>query len=347
MPLNHFRRPIAVALVAGLAAGAPVSARSQDATGAVRERLNRVGADLFSATPHAAESIQELKAILAVAPDSAEAHMLLGIAYRAQGTPELMGEAVAELRQAIALKPELTPARLTLARLYLDLSRASRARDELQKALEGAPDHPQLLMLLGEAERQLGNPQRAVELQRQVLAAEPKAAQARYYLGLALFDLRQHTAAIQELERVAQSGANPAEANLGLGTAYLEVGRIDAALKVLRESARVDPSRPETHIQLARAYRLKGLLNDAASELTLAAPSTTGTMAALYQNVETDYYLEEGLVRMQQGRLEAAVQSFHKVLSLDAGHAAARRHLAEAQKRIRDRAQKKTPGPAR
>ena len=57
----------------------------------------------------------------------------------------------------------------------------------------------------------------------------------------------------------------------------------------------MDPSRPEGHVQLARAYRLKGLLNDAARELKLAAPGTSGTLAALYQNVEVDYYLEEGL----------------------------------------------------
>src|SRR5687768_6910553 len=107
VPLSNFSRTIAATLVAGLIAGSTVASRPQDATGPVRERLNRVGSDLFSPTPHPAEAIKELKAILAVAPDSAEAHMLLGIAYRAQGTPELMGEAVAELRQAIALSPEL------------------------------------------------------------------------------------------------------------------------------------------------------------------------------------------------------------------------------------------------
>ena len=84
--------------------------------------------------------MRELKAILAVAPDSPEAHMLLGVAYRAQNEPDLMGEAVAELRQALALNPELTQARLILARIYLDLARASRAREELQTALERLPE---------------------------------------------------------------------------------------------------------------------------------------------------------------------------------------------------------------
>jgi tetratricopeptide (TPR) repeat protein len=323
------------------------TAQAQPQEPALRERVNRVGSDLFSPTPHPAEAIKELKAILAVAPELPEAHLLLGVAYRAQGTPELMGEAVAELRQALALNPELTQARLILARVYLDLARASRARDELQVALEKVPNDPQLLTLLGEAERQLGNPKRTVELTRQVLAIDPGFDQARYYLGLALIDLQQPEAAIQELERVAASGSNPAESNLSLGMAYLETRRFDDAVKVLREATRADPSRPEGHIQLARAYRLKGLLNDAARELKLAAPATAGSLSALYQNIETDYYLEQGLLRMAQGNLDTAVQSLEKVLTLDPNNAVAQKSLADARKRLRERAQKKTPGSAR
>src|SRR5205814_10221592 len=98
-------------------AGQPPSAST------VQDTLNRIGVDLYSAAPHSAEAIQELKAILATEPGLAEAHLLLGIAYRAQGSPALLGEAVAELRQAIALKPALVLARLPLARLYLDMAR--------------------------------------------------------------------------------------------------------------------------------------------------------------------------------------------------------------------------------
>ena len=85
---------------------APAQARDQDP--ALRERVNRIGSDLFSPTPHPAEAIKE------------------------------------ELRQALALNPELTQARMILARIYLDLARASRARDELQVALEKVPNNPQL-----------------------------------------------------------------------------------------------------------------------------------------------------------------------------------------------------------
>ena len=318
------------------------AARAQAAPDrAIQEKLTRVGADLFSATPHPADAIEQLKAILAADPGVAEAHMLLGIAYRAQGSPDFMGEAVAELRQALALNPSLLLARLTLARVYLDMARAPRAREELEVALQQKPGHPQLLALLGETERQLRNPRRSVELNRQALQADATFVQARYYLGLALLDLRQHAEAVREMELVVQSGANAAEAHLGLGTAYLDAGRTNDAISALREAARLDPSRPQTHIQLSRAYRSKGLLNDAVKELKLATPSGPAGVNALYHGLESDFYIEEGLVRMQQGQLEAAAQSFQRVLAADSSHEAARRHLADVRKRLRERAQKK------
>lgn len=313
----------------------------------ILETLNRVAADLFSATPHPAEAIRQLKAILAADPGLPDGHMFLGIAYRAQGSPELMGEAVAELRQALALNPSLALARMTLAHVYLDLARADRAREELAVALAQNPGHPQILAMSAEAERQLGNPRRSLELNRQALQVDATFVQARYYLALALLDLQQHAEAVREMELVVKSGANPREAYLGLGTAYLGAGRIDNALTALNEAARLDPARPETHIKLSRAYRAKGLLARAVKELQLAMPTGTAGLSALYQNIESDLYMEEGLVRMQQGRLEAAAESFQRVLDADSTHEPAKRQLAEVQKRLQEKARlKKQAGPS-
>jgi Tfp pilus assembly protein PilF len=92
---------------------------------------------------------------------------------------------------------------------------------------------------------------------------------------------------------------------------------------------------------------LNGLLNDAARELKLAAPATAGSLSALYQNIEVDYYLEEALLRMARGNLDTAVQSLEKVLALDPNNAVAQKSLADARKQLRERTQKKTPGSPR
>jgi tetratricopeptide (TPR) repeat protein len=341
---HHPCRLRAFAIASWLTLVAAAAAAQSVPDPVIQQKLNRVGADLFSTTPHPAAAIEELKAILAAEPELAEAHMLLGIAYGAQRSPDLMGEAVAELRQAIALKPSLVMARLILARVYIDMARAGRAREELEVALEQLPGQPQPLSLLGEAERQLGNPRRSVELNRQALQADATFVQARYYLGLALIDLRQHTDAIREMQLVVKSDPGRPEAHLGLGTAYLHAGRVTDAVAALRQAATLDPSRAETHIQLARAYRSKGLFDDALKELKLAMPAGSAVPGGLSESVEQDVHMEEGLVRMQQGRLEAAADAFQRVLALDSTHGPAKRQLAEVRKRLQENARKKKSG---
>lgn len=333
-----------VTLFVYLAASHVALARQTTLSPELQARLNRVAADLYSAQPRPAEAVKELTAILAAAPDCAEAHALLGMAYHAQKSPDLMGESIAELRQAIALKPSLVVARLMLARVYLDMARASRARDELESLRRDMPDDPQVLSLLGEAERALGNAQRSVDLTRQVLQRDPAFVQARYYLGLALLDLKQYPEAVRELQQVAQSGAKPAESFLALGIAHASAGHLDAAISALREALRADASSAEARIQLARAYRLKGRFADAAKELELAAPAATTGVNALYRHLDTDLYMEQGLLHMQQGRLQGAADAFRKVLERDANHAEAKTRLAELQKRLKGRA--KSPGGA-
>ncbi|PYR59032.1 MAG: hypothetical protein DMF91_15835 [Acidobacteria bacterium] len=242
----------------------------------------------------------------------------MGIAYGKLGSPALMGEATAEFRQALSLNPSFVQARYYLA------------REELDAALVQVPGHPQFLALLGEAERQLGHPQRSIELNQQALQVDPSFAQARYYSGLALLDLGRRDEAIRELERVAQSGPELAEVYLSLGGAYLDAGRVDEALGALRHGNRIDPARPDIRIRLARAYRSKGLLDEADKQLKLAESAGSTALASPgFEQVESDLYLEQGLVTLQQGRLDAAADAFKKVLDRDTNNGPANRFIAE------------------
>ena len=303
-----------------------------------QQKLDRVRADLFSATPHLDDDVAALKSVLAENPKSADAHLLLGIAYRGLGTQEMLAEAIAELRQAIDLDPTLMPARFFLAHLYLDLGRPARAKEELIAALEKAPGNPQFLASLGDAERQLNNPQKAVELTRQALQIDPSLAEGRYYLGLALFALGQTADAIKELEQVVNANTGRPEAYLALGTVYNQTGRFDDAIKVLSEGTRVDPSRADLHIQLARAYRSKGLLDRAEAELVRAQPKPNATLAASYvehERLEFDLYVEQGLVKMKRGQLAPAAEALKKALAMEPNDGPANNALAQVYLRQR------------
>jgi protein O-GlcNAc transferase len=306
----------------------------------MQERLDRVKADLFSRTDRVSDNVRELKEVLALDPRSADAHMLLGIAYATLGTRELKGEAIGEFRQALDLDPRLVEVRFYLARLYLDLGRPERAREELDMALERMPGHPEFLALLGEAERRLKNPRRAIEVTRQALQADSTFGPARYYLGLALLDAGQRDEGIKELEQVVRAGAPIADAYLALGSAYVDAGRDADAVDTLNRGLRVDQARPDLHIALARAYRSQGLLEKADAQLTLGKPKRAPLADSSdypYQQVELDFHLERGRVKLERGQLAAAAESFKKVLALEPDHEAATRGLAEANRRLRSK----------
>lgn len=294
----------------------------------IDERLARIREGLYSGASDARQAIEDLKAILAVAPQSAEAHLLLGVAQHTIGSPDLMGESVAEFRQAVALNPSLIEARFFLARVYLELGRQERAREELTTALEQVPGHPQFLALLGETERQLGNPQRAFELTTEALKADSSADQARYYLALALLDMHKTQEATAELERIARSGAQVADVFVSLGKAYAEANRLEKAALSLEEAVRINPALPDAHILLARVYRRRGLLQKADAQLDLATPQSTATVD--YQQTQARLYLERGLLRLRQKRLDEAVRAFTSAVETDPANGLAHRHLAEA-----------------
>ncbi len=318
---------------------------SQSNPALIQERLNRAGSNLFSGTTRADQAIPELKAILADDPRLPEAHLLLAVAYRMQGSADLIGEAKAELVQALALKPDLVPARVYLVQMYLDLGRAATAREVLSEGLVRSPHDPQLESLSAETERQLGHPDRAVELARQVLRRDGAFAQARYYLGLALLDAGKRDEAITELEQVVHAGPKVADANLALGAACLDAGRVDEALDVLRQGTTIDPARPDLRIRLARAYRMKGLLDTADAQLALARPKPASTTAPqfLRQQAGPDFYLELGLLRRRQGRLQAAADAFRKALDIQSDREEAARELAEVRTLLQHRARKPSP----
>jgi Tfp pilus assembly protein PilF len=330
-----FRGCRVLVFAGGLAAvGSVVPAAAQTpppaAAPTLDQRLERARNQIFGSVDGATAAIPELKAILAIDPTVAEAHMLLGVAYRTTAPETMIGEAKAELRQALDLNPAFFPARLMLAQIYMDLGRYESVRDEATTALAQVPGQAQFLALLGEAERRLGNPARSVALNRQALDADPLFSQARFFLGLALIDAGQRDEAIQQFERVLHDGVQNTDLYLHLGMAYLDAGRVDDAVQVLERGVSVAPAMADLQIQLARAYRLNGTLDRAQQHLTLAAAADAGSqVTAAYQRTEANRNLEWGLLRLQQGQLAAAATALRQAADMDPANAAVHRTLAE------------------
>lgn len=321
---------LALALTAGVSA---IATSRQDAPpddASLQARIVRARTAMMSGAQRPGDLIGELKAILAIDPGAAEPHLLLGLAYRGIGSNDMLPEAIAEFRQALAIDASLVAGRFYLARAYLDLGRAERAREELETALAQAPGQRQFTTLLADAERRSGNPARALELARQVLAADASVSEARYFAAMALLDLDRRGEAIAELEQLVAAGVAPVNVTAALGTAYLEDQRLDEAVKTLELALQTATQRPDLYVLLGRAQRLSGRLADAEHALALALPpGATRQASAFYEAVDADIHLETGLIRLAQDRPGEAEAEWLAALELRPSHGPTHRHLAE------------------
>jgi tetratricopeptide (TPR) repeat protein len=324
-------RPVSLSAVTQGATPAAAGKPAPAAAPAIQARIDSVRNEVFSEAGKLNEAIKELHAILGVDPGAWEAHLLLGLAYRSLGAPDLLAEAKAEFQQALDIYPDFVPTRLYLAEVYIEFARFREARDQLEAGLALAPRQPQMLGMLADVERRLGNPARAIDLLREALQINPGFVQGQYYLGLTLLDMGRREEGIQQIEQVVAAGVQVPDVFLSLGAAYVEAGRADDAIRTLDKGLAIDQYNMALRLQLARAYRLKGLLDDAEAQLALAMPTGTGAPATAFdQQMEAELYTEQGLIQLQRGRVDEAIAALLKSLEMDATQGEVHRHLASA-----------------
>jgi len=287
------------------------------------------GSDLLG-RGDAAAAITELKAAIALAPDSAAGHMLLGQAYLAQRSLGLVAEAKAELQQALDLDPTLLWARFYLARVYLDLGRYDKAKQELEKGLAERPNVPHFVSLLGEAERKLGDPAAALEWNRKALAIDPSMSPAHYYRALAFLDLKRDDEAIAELEAATQSPYVAPDMCLTLASQYVKKKRYREAEAVCLRGIELDPGRSEGYLNLGQLYNIQGRSDKALAALEKAMPpGKTFPTSPYFQQVQADILFERGRAWQAKKRPAEAIDAYTASLSVDPNRPEAHRRLAE------------------
>lgn len=301
----------------------------------VDARLARVRDDVLTRRDRHDAAVKELHALLAVDPDLAEAHLLLGLVHAGRGTAEMRAEAAAEFRQALAADPTLLPARYYLARTYMELGLLERAAEESRLLVEAAPRSAQFIATLADVERRRGRPADAETLCRRALDLEPGFVEARYTLGLALFDLERPTDAIREIEQAVRAGLDVAEAHVSLGRIYLAVGRADAAIPQLTLGVAKGPAQPEALLALARAYRIERRLPEANAALDrVLPPGAVMEASARFDALESDILIERGLIRLAEKRPADARRLLEQARADRPGSVDVHRALAQAYRAL-------------
>jgi tetratricopeptide (TPR) repeat protein len=311
-------------------------------TWAQTPRADQQGAQLGAAAEHlqqgkAEQTIRECKAVLAADPRSAPAHMLLGMAYLAKGSMAMIGDAKAELQQALDLNPELLWARFYLARLYFDQGLNEKAQEQLERGLKQNPVLPHFLSLLGEVRRKLGDPGASLELNRRALEADATMIPAHYYLALAYADLKQEQAAMAEFEKIIQTPYVTPEMFNALASIYIRKQQYAEAEALCRKAIALDRSRPDTYLNLARVYNAQHASDKALEVLRSALPEGKEFPASqYYQELQADLAVERGDAYTAKKMYTRAIEEYTLALDFDPRRAAIHRRLAELYLRKAD-----------
>ena len=165
--------------------------------------------------------------VLEIDPENVSAHWGMGIAYQDEQNLE---HAIAELEQALEIKPDLSDLRSQLLRLYSELYGASRAQLRLNRAGLGR------LYVKGDML------DKAVEEFREVLKTDPKRVDVQLTLIEALWRSGRIEDAAEACQDVLDQLPNALKANLILGYVRLAAGHQEEGQQLWRRAAACDPN---------------------------------------------------------------------------------------------------------
>ncbi len=172
-------------------------------------------------------------------------------------------DAIALLKQAVALKPGVANYQYHLGVVYKDQGKIAEASDYLRQAVKCDPNHPAAHNNLGIILQRLGRFAEALDCFRQALRINPRQASTLSNMGIAcegLGRLDEAMACYQDSLHI-----DPAQVNthINLGLAHFSQGELDAACACYRHALAVDPNHADAHNNLGLILKLQGLLAEA------------------------------------------------------------------------------------
>jgi superkiller protein 3 len=255
------------------------------------------------------KAVEHLRLILSVEPKNFEARSRLGQTY---GKMNRNQEAVEELRAALALNPESATTLLALGNLLLKTGMREEgerllaqfkdvtAREQAQKGavhrandllrqgkelawqnklrdaiarfnqvLEIDPDSAATHSMLAKVYLSMKDLARARKHIARALELERYNGEYHYLLGLVLKDEKRHPDAILEIRQALASRPDFADAHNVLGNIYVELGRYPDAISHYQKAIELDPAEPEPHLNLASAYKRMGRIEESEKELAI------------------------------------------------------------------------------
>ncbi len=219
-----------------------------------------------------ATAMTGLEKILANAPASSEAHLLLGQAYYRAAQKDKAEE---QFQAAFQLNPAAVPPLdsqdadewLKIGNAHASLSQLDEALAAYQTALKISPDKAAALTNIGVVYYQQGKFDDAAQQMLKALAIDPGDAETHYMLGATYVQQQKLDEAEKSFNTAIELNPDLAAAYTGLGNVQLARKNIDLAVKTLEKASSLQPDQAEAWLALGQAYAAQGNKAEASKAL--------------------------------------------------------------------------------
>jgi tetratricopeptide (TPR) repeat protein len=296
------------------------------------------------------EADEDLKQVLHLKPDSAEAHYALFMVYGAQGLNQMAKE---ELNTTLKLKPGILPARLALARSYLVANQSKTALELLDQVpqpqkytLSVIVERNWALMQAGDTQEVRKVLDRALQVRRapavvfqdailrkeardyegarldaeEVLRSKPEDLLAARIVVDTYIAQNNVAKGIQRLTEIVAFRSKSVPLQQLLGLYCITLGRLAEARKALEAAKTGDPTL-RTDLMLADLDRRENRIDAARQRLTAIVTAEPKNLDAL---------IVLGSLEGEAGNRAAAIARYRAVLEVDSSNLLALNNLAYA-----------------
>jgi tetratricopeptide (TPR) repeat protein len=194
-------------------------------------------------------------------PANARAHSNLGQALGLEGRADA---AMAELREAIRLQPNLPYAHYNLGLELAKAGRDAEAVPEFEAELKLLPAFAPAWCELGLSLYQLGRRAEAVAAYEKALQLRPEYVDALERLGIALGSLGRLAEAMTRYQLALRLAPERASLHLNAGIALAQMRQLEPAIQQFQAAVNLDPDFGQAHLALAQALAETGRPAEAA-----------------------------------------------------------------------------------
>ncbi len=181
-----------------------------------------------------------------------EVHFALGSVYVQQGKA---GEAVAQIKQGLAVQKDSDDGYMRLGKAYLALNKPDEAISAYKHAVELSKYSQYTHDALAKAYLKLGRNHEALKEFEQELDIRPNDASVHNAMGVIYSRQSRWDKALEEFKLAASNVKPSASAYSNLGSAYFYLGRYPDAIRMCQQAIAINPNSALFMGNLADAYR--------------------------------------------------------------------------------------------